>query len=72
MAVLPVSFQPGFKFSGLSMSHLPKAIPAQPTTKSDPFYGHETTSRLCARFITHLFAYPEYPPTGAGGWWMKL
>ncbi|KAG9219383.1 hypothetical protein CCMSSC00406_0001793 [Pleurotus cornucopiae] len=44
------------------MAVLP-AIPAQPTTKSDPFYGHETTSRLCARFITHLFAYPEYPPT---------
>ncbi|KAL4268494.1 Cyclin-like protein [Pleurotus pulmonarius] len=42
---------------------VPPAVPAQPTTKSDPFYGHETTSRLCARFITHLFACPEYPPT---------
>jgi hypothetical protein len=31
-------------------------------TKADPFYGHETTSKLCARFISHLFACPEYPP----------
>ncbi|KAJ3997821.1 hypothetical protein F5050DRAFT_1690190 [Lentinula boryana] len=29
----------------------------------DPFYGYEYIARLCARFITHLFACPEYPPT---------
>ncbi|KAJ3528730.1 hypothetical protein NMY22_g9286 [Coprinellus aureogranulatus] len=28
----------------------------------DPFYGQESLARLCARFITHLFACPEYPP----------
>ncbi|KIK67502.1 hypothetical protein GYMLUDRAFT_121907, partial [Collybiopsis luxurians FD-317 M1] len=28
-----------------------------------PFYGYEYMARLCARFITHLFACPEYPPT---------
>ncbi|KAH7883209.1 hypothetical protein F5I97DRAFT_1939054 [Phlebopus sp. FC_14] len=32
----------------------------------DPFYGHEHISRLCARFITHLFACPEYPPSSSG------
>ena len=26
-------------------------------------YGHEQTSKLCARFITHLFAYPHPHPT---------
>ncbi|KAG2740190.1 hypothetical protein P692DRAFT_20753865, partial [Suillus brevipes Sb2] len=38
----------------------------QPTTRqSDPFYGHEQASRLCARFITHLFACPELPPSSS-------
>jgi hypothetical protein len=44
--------------------------PPQPHTsvapvalKSDPYHGHEYISRLCGRFITHLFACPEYPPT---------
>ncbi|KAH7927453.1 hypothetical protein BV22DRAFT_1007019 [Leucogyrophana mollusca] len=39
----------------------------QPSSRQqDPFYGHEQTSKLCARFITHLFACPEYPPTSSG------
>jgi hypothetical protein len=25
--------------------------------------GYESTARLCARFITHLYACPEYPPS---------
>jgi len=29
----------------------------------DPFYGHEKVARISARFITHLFACPENPPT---------
>lgn len=29
----------------------------------DPFYGHEKIARISARFITHLFACPENPPT---------
>ncbi|TEB16910.1 cyclin-like protein, partial [Coprinellus micaceus] len=33
-----------------------------PASKQDPFYGHEVIARMCARFITHLFACPEYPP----------
>lgn len=39
--------------------------PIQPAAqpKADPFYGHEVTARLCARFITHLYACPEYPPS---------
>ncbi|KAK0460949.1 uncharacterized protein EV420DRAFT_1529340 [Desarmillaria tabescens] len=39
--------------------------PAQPPTKPDPFYGQEEISRLCARFITHLFACPENPPAAS-------
>ncbi|KIJ15514.1 hypothetical protein PAXINDRAFT_77274 [Paxillus involutus ATCC 200175] len=38
----------------------------QPTSRQDPFYGHEQASKLCARFITHLFACPEYPPPSSG------
>jgi len=40
--------------------HVPQVLGS---AKPDPFYGHEPISRLCARFITHLFACPEYPPT---------
>ncbi|TEB25649.1 hypothetical protein FA13DRAFT_1608212, partial [Coprinellus micaceus] len=29
-----------------------------------PFYGHETKARVCARFLTHLFACPAYPVPG--------
>ncbi|OJA19960.1 hypothetical protein AZE42_03712, partial [Rhizopogon vesiculosus] len=45
----------------------PKPQSTQPTSTrhSDPFYGHEQASRLCARFITHLFACPEYPPSSS-------
>jgi hypothetical protein len=40
----------------------PSSVPPQSHVK-DPFYGYEYLARLCARFITHLFACPEYPPT---------
>ncbi|KAG1739136.1 uncharacterized protein EDB91DRAFT_1237581 [Suillus paluster] len=44
----------------------PKPQSTQPSTRhSDPFYGHEQASRMCARFITHLFACPEYPPSSS-------
>ncbi|KAI0368959.1 cyclin-like protein [Pilatotrama ljubarskyi] len=29
---------------------------------ADPYYGHEETAKLCARFVTHLFACPDLPP----------
>jgi hypothetical protein len=32
------------------------------TSSSDPYYGHEQTAKLCQRFVTHLFACPDYPP----------
>lgn len=61
-AVSPVSFQLGLQNFN-QLSHLFKALPAQPATKSGPFYGCETTSRICPRFIVpHLFVCPEYPP----------
>lgn len=28
----------------------------------DPYYGHEDTAKVCAHFVTHLFACPEQPP----------
>jgi len=45
---------------------VPKPPPPQPTARPDPYYGHEGPARLCGRFITHLFACPEYPPTSSG------
>lgn len=41
---------------------IPSAIPRPPSTR-DPFYGHEPLSRLCGRYITHLFECPKYPPS---------
>ncbi|KAI0753096.1 hypothetical protein C8Q80DRAFT_1096589 [Daedaleopsis nitida] len=43
-------------------------ISARPTTSSsshpvDQFYGHEESAKLCARFVTHLFACPDLPPS---------
>nr|GAT57840.1 alternative cyclin Pcl12 [Mycena chlorophos] len=35
---------------------------AAPSSKADPYYGHEYIANLCARFITHLFACPPFPP----------
>ena len=32
------------------------------TSKKDPYYSHEDTAKLCARFVTHLFACPGPPP----------
>ncbi|KAI0741157.1 hypothetical protein C8Q76DRAFT_608779 [Earliella scabrosa] len=42
-------------------------LTARPTGSSsshpvDPYYGHEETAKLCARFVTHLFACPDLPP----------
>ena len=38
----------------------------QPTSsRQHPFFGHEQTSNLCARFITRLFACPRYPPSSS-------
>ncbi|KAJ3537576.1 hypothetical protein NMY22_g5535 [Coprinellus aureogranulatus] len=31
------------------------------TIERYPFYGNEPLARLCARFVTHLFASPPYP-----------
>jgi hypothetical protein len=49
-------------------SHIPSAEPpsTQPTSsRQHPFYGHEQTSTLCVRFITDLFACPQYPPSSS-------
>src|ERR1700722_1486167 len=69
----PVSFIPFRKrrrklIPPLQPVHLPPPPPGHVpqvlgSAKPDPFYGHDYISRLCARFITHLFACPEYPPT---------
>ncbi|KAI6009840.1 hypothetical protein EDC04DRAFT_3146157 [Pisolithus marmoratus] len=50
----------------------PQGVPStkpqsvQPIARQDEFYGHEQTSLLCTRFITHLFACPELPPSSSG------
>lgn len=38
------------------------AVPPPQPTKTDPFYGYEYIAQLSARFITHLFACPPFPP----------
>jgi len=43
-----------------------KATRATPTSHpmvADPYYGHEETAKICARFVTHLFACPEHVAT---------
>lgn len=49
----------------MSYQPMPSSTPpqSQSHSKPDPYYGHEPMARLCARFITHLFACPEYPPS---------
>ncbi|KAL9712029.1 hypothetical protein Ac2012v2_005105 [Leucoagaricus gongylophorus] len=44
-------------------SNLHAPITPQNTQTRDPYYGHEKTACICARFITHLFACPENPPS---------
>ncbi|KAJ7869483.1 hypothetical protein B0H14DRAFT_3579877 [Mycena olivaceomarginata] len=36
--------------------------PQPQPTRTDPFYGYEYIAQLSARFITHLFACPPFPP----------
>ena len=42
-------------------ANVPSPIPLL-TSKQDPYYGHEDTAKLCARFVTHLFACLGPPP----------
>ncbi|KAJ3935088.1 MAG: hypothetical protein NXY57DRAFT_958474 [Lentinula lateritia] len=53
-----------------AMVNPPKqSIPAPVQSKT--YYGQEAISRLCARFITHLFGCPERPPNQSG-WHVEL
>ena len=36
---------------------------APPNSKTDPYHGQEILAKIAARFITHLFACPDYPPS---------
>ncbi|KAJ7878154.1 hypothetical protein B0H14DRAFT_2501075 [Mycena olivaceomarginata] len=38
------------------------SVPQPQPTTTDPFYGYEYIAQLSARFITHLFACPPFPP----------
>lgn len=42
-----------------------QSIPPPQTTKVDPYHGQEEIACLSARFVTHLFACPENPPTSS-------
>ncbi|KAG1900689.1 uncharacterized protein F5891DRAFT_980263 [Suillus fuscotomentosus] len=69
----PSPFQNTQSVSHLRMGYHPepsappnKPQSTQPMTRhSDPFYGHEQVSQLFDRFIMHLFACPEYPPSSS-------
>lgn len=39
-----------------------QSIQPAPQPKADPYYGHENIARIAARFISHLYACPDYPP----------
>ncbi|KAF8161279.1 hypothetical protein B0H34DRAFT_373641 [Crassisporium funariophilum] len=43
---------------------VPAAAPT-PTSKTDPYHGQEFLAKLATRFITHLFACPDYPPSSS-------
>jgi hypothetical protein len=48
--------------SGAPRRHF--AVPPNPQpvpSKNDPYHGQENLAKLAARFITHLFACPDYP-----------
>ena len=47
--------------AGRRISAAARSFAVGPDTK-DPYYGHEDTAKLCARFVTHLFACPDLPP----------
>jgi hypothetical protein len=49
----------------LLLQWLPNPPQPQPADRQDPYYSHESIAK-CGRFITHLFACPEYPPTSCG------
>jgi hypothetical protein len=48
-------------FLFLSVHHHEQAAP--PNSKTDPYHGQEQLAKIAARFITHLFACPDYPPS---------
>ena len=65
-----VSLNNKFNFDLLLTSPQAPQQPKQPAaaqagSKPDPYYSHKNTACLCAWFIMHLFACPEYPPTSS-------
>ncbi|KAI0282484.1 hypothetical protein BGY98DRAFT_954300 [Russula aff. rugulosa BPL654] len=46
--------------SATTTAHIPSSGAA-----SDPYHGHEHSAKLCARFVSHLFACPDVPPPPA-------
>ncbi|KAF8496733.1 hypothetical protein F5888DRAFT_361422 [Russula emetica] len=40
-------------------------IPSSGAGGSDPYHGQELSAKLCARFVSHLFACPDAPPPPA-------
>ena len=49
---------------GSPVRHPPVWIPPDNRLPRAPYYGHEHLAKLCARFVSHLFACPDvHPPT---------
>lgn len=38
------------------------SAPSSGHSLPDPYYGNEETAKVCARFVSHLFACPDLPP----------
>jgi hypothetical protein len=51
--------------SGSGAPKRPFIVPqaAAPNSKTDPYHGQEQLAKIASRFITHLFACPDYPPS---------
>ncbi|KAI0285233.1 hypothetical protein BC826DRAFT_918884 [Russula brevipes] len=49
--------------SATTTAHGPSSVSG--ASGSDPYHGHEATAKLCARFVSHLFACPDVPPPPA-------
>jgi hypothetical protein len=46
----------------IQSAHHPQQAVAR-NSKADPYHGQEYLAKIAARFITHLFACPDYPPS---------
>ncbi|KDQ49190.1 hypothetical protein JAAARDRAFT_663999 [Jaapia argillacea MUCL 33604] len=56
-----VKVNPSISNAVASSSAQPISSSSASKTSQDPYYGHEHTARMCARFVALLFACPDLP-----------